>query len=200
MIEELKLERDQAVLERNQALTALMELEKKYADSVERIDQLKKLCSETRRIASNLDSSLELNRSISSWLNRPLEGNPEIVGESGSSSSLCDLHGDSSVQKCVKCLEKDGVITTYENIREERDQIWRDIVKQAHQERDEAVRRLETVRRERDHYLERMGKLEKANKLLTVSAKKVQNSQTSSSETPRTDLTTVRNDVISFNT
>ena len=195
MVEELKLERDQAVVERNQALTALMEIEKKYADALERIDQLKKLCSETRRVASSHDSSPQTKRSASSWLNRPLEQNCDDVTEKTGAGSSFDSHGTSTFQKCVKCQEKEGVIKTYENIKEERDQIWRDIVKQAHEERDGAVRRLETVRRERDLYLERIGKLEKANKQLSGNAKKGQAVHDSRAESPRRDIITVCNDI-----
>ena len=196
MIEELKLERDQAVVERNQALSALMEMEKKHSDALERIEQLKKLCSETRRTSSNEDSPSHKKKWTSSWLNRPLEQNQEDIsekspGSSGSTPSALDPYGINLFQKCAKCQEKDGVIKTYEKIKEERDQIWRDIVKQAHQERDEAVRKLETVRRERDHYLERMGKLEKVNKQLSSAAKKTQGVQASNTAQSRHDTVTV---------
>ena len=74
-------------------------------------------------------------------------------------SSLDELlrHFGKSCEQCAK---------SHERIKDERDQIWREIVTQAQLERDHALRRLEIVKRERDGHLERLHALEKENQRL----------------------------------
>ena len=149
-------------MERNQALAALMELEKNHTQALTTIERLKE-------DQPTEGSEAEPANGKSS---RDSAQQPGPAESRGATASLGNAwHKNSSLghllrnfgQCCEQCSKKEK---SYERIKYERDQIWKDIVTQAQYERDDALRRLGIVKQERDCNLERLHALEKENQRL----------------------------------
>ncbi|KAK3741184.1 hypothetical protein QZH41_012618, partial [Actinostola sp. cb2023] len=162
LVEELKQERDQSIMDRNQALSALMDLEKEHAHALAIIEQQRKdLDSRTSdtilTIRNGLNSGGERN-DLSSIKQSHFERFSESSASKAESNILSAL-----APTCENCSAGKQ---TYEHLKEERDQIWRDIVQQSTLEKEEAKKRLQMVKKERDIYLERLHSFEKENQRL----------------------------------
>lgn len=150
-MKELTDERDQALKERNQALSALMELEKEHAEALGTIERMRK--EKTR--SSVAENSLRTKRetvvnSVELSANHCKESLLEKLWE-----RLGGAKSDFVTEKKMEC---DLDNSDYSLLKE--------IVTQANEERDNLLKRLTVVKTERNSYLERIHLLEKENQRL----------------------------------
>lgn len=115
------MDRDQSILDRNKAISALMDLEKEHAKALALIYQLRKDLAEKNNI-EGVRMQSENN-----------ESSPITNGTKADSTK----QALSTCEKC--CMGR----PTFDYIKEDRERIWRDIVKRVTLERDEARKRLE---------------------------------------------------------
>lgn len=152
-IRDIADERDQALKERNQALAALMELEKEHTEALGTIEKLKKenSCS---RCVGNSPKTLKETPSIG----REISTNHH---ESSSFGKLLRSFGDT---------KRDLLSQQDQHPDRHQDRcdysFLKEVVTQAKDERDSLLRRLEIVKTERNSYLERLHSLEKENQRL----------------------------------
>ena len=148
-MEEAREERDLALLERNQALAALMELEKEHAQALRTVEKLKA-------------DSLRRNASESARNETPSQDLRSDDEEGSSLDKLLRKFG--GVERANVFAGKHQSEQDY--VKERKDAIWRDIVVQTQEELDALLKRLEVVKKERNSYLERLHSLEKDNQEL----------------------------------
>lgn len=152
-IREITAERDQALNERNQALAALMELEKEHAEALATIERVKRESS-CSRCAENSSKTFKEATSIG----RETSANHR---ESSSFGSLLRRFGDA---------KRNLLSQNDQNPDRHQDpcdfSFLKEVVTQAKDERDNLLRRLEVVKTERNSYLERLHSLEKENQRL----------------------------------
>lgn len=160
-IRDITDERDQALKERNQALAALMELEKEHAEAIRTIERLK---------AENLS-----NRFVENSPKTPT-GTTKTGGEL--STNHCDASSVGNLLQKLGDVKRDGKRDTkhegfaasnqkVDRNHEQADySFWKEVVTQAKEERDFLLKRLEIVKSERNSYLERLHSLEKDNQRL----------------------------------
>lgn len=150
-IREITAERDQALNERNQALAALMELEKEHAEALATIERVKRESS-CSRCAENSSKTFKEATSIGRETNHR---------ESSSFGSLLRRFGDA---------KRNLLSQNDQNPDRHQDpcdfSFLKEVVTQAKDERDNLLRRLEVVKTERNSYLERLHSLEKENQRL----------------------------------
>lgn len=150
-MKELTDERDQALKERNQALAALMELEKEHAEALGTIERMRK--EKTR--SSVAENSLRTKRetvvnSVELSANHCKESLLEKLWE-----RLGGAKSDFVTEKKMEC-DRDNSDHS----------LLKEIVTQANEERDNLLKRLTEVKTERNSYLERIHLLEKENQRL----------------------------------
>ena len=162
-IRDITEERDQALMERNQALTALMELEKEHAEAVRTIERLK-----TEHLRSRFVESVSKNPKDLST-----KGDELSVNHCNSTSlgNFLLKFGDATRNKMRDTKrdgKHDGKHQTNECNHEQYDEysFLKEVVTQAKGERDHLLKRLEIVKGERNSYLERLHALEKDNQRL----------------------------------
>ena len=152
-IREITAERDQALKERNQALAALMELEKDHTEALGTIERLKRESSCERCVENSLKSCKEVNNSMSREAN--------VAHRESSFGSLLRRFGDA---------KRDLLSHNNKNTDRLQDpcdfSFLKEVVAQAKDERDNLLRRLEVVKTERNSYLERLHSFEKENQRL----------------------------------
>lgn len=155
-IRDITDERNQALMERNQALTALMELEKEHAEAIRTIEKLKteKLsnvvaqnASKTSKENSNKGEDLSANDCKGSSLANLLQKFGDAKGD-----GKRDMKRDGFAHK-AKDEQYDFLLL-------------KEVVTQAKEERDYLLKRLEIVKSERNSYLERLHSLEIDNQRL----------------------------------
>lgn len=146
----MKDERDQALKERNQALAALMELEKEHADALGTIEKMKKENTSSNCAGNPLKTTKETS----------ISGH-ELSANRCKDSSLGNL-----LQR-LGGLKRDCVTDQKMEGLDQCDySFWKEVVTQAKEERDNLLKRLEIVKTERNSYLERLHSLEKENQRL----------------------------------
>ena len=149
-IREITAERDQALNERNQALAALMELEKEHTEALETIERLKRESSCSRCVESSPKTFKEVNNSLSRETNaNHREGS--LLRRFGDSKRDLLFHNDKNPDRLQDQCDFSFL---------------KEVVTQAKDERDNLLRRLEVVKTERNSYLERLHSLEKENQRL----------------------------------
>ena len=153
-IREITAERDQALKERNQALAALMELEKDHTETLGTIERLKRESKCDRCVENSSKSFKEVNNSTSR--------ETDATHREGSSfGSLLRRFGDA---------KRDLLSHNNKNTDRLQDpcdfSFLKEVVAQAKDERDNLLRRLEVVKTERNSYLERLHSFEKENQRL----------------------------------
>ena len=152
-IREIADERDQALKERNQALAALMELEKEHTEALGTIERLKKESPCSRYV----------EKSSGTFKEAPSIGQ-EISAHHHESSSFGKWLRSFGDTKRDLPSQKDQ---SFDLHRDEYDYSFlKEVVTQAKEERDSLLRRLEVVKTERNSYLERLHSLEKENQRL----------------------------------
>lgn len=114
------------MLDRNRAISALMDLEKEHTKALSVIDQLKRDLTDTKRLSEDQIKQSRLER----------------LQESSSAKVQSEMH----LALTTTCQNCNAGKAAYEHLKEERDQIWRDIVKQTTLEKEEAKKRLEVWR------------------------------------------------------
>ena len=153
-IREITAERDQALNERNQALAALMELEKDHAEAMGTIERLKRESSCSRCVENSPKTFKEFNNSMG----REANANHR---EGSSFGSLLRGFGDAKrdlFSHNVKNPDRLQGTCDFSFLKE--------VVTQAKDERDNLLRSLEVVKTERNSYLERLHSFEKENQRL----------------------------------
>lgn len=150
-MKELTDERDRALKERNQALAALMELEKEHAEALETIEKMKKekmRGSLAENSSKTMTETVVNSRELST--NHCKESFLEKLWERfGGTKSDC------ATEQKMKCDQDNSDYS-----------FWKEIVTQAKEERDNLLKRLTVVKTERNSYLERIHLLEKENQRL----------------------------------
>ena len=153
-IREITAERDQALKERNQALAALMELEKDHTEALGTIERLKRESTCDRCVENSAKSCKVVNNSMSR--------ETDATHREGSSfGSLLRRFGDA---------KRDLLSHNNKNTDRLQDpcdfSFLKEVVAQAKDERENLLRRLEVVKTERNSYLERLHSFEKENQRL----------------------------------
>ncbi|XP_032229279.2 uncharacterized protein LOC5505011 isoform X1 [Nematostella vectensis] len=184
LVEEMKVERDQAVTERNQALSVLMEVEKEYSKALLMIEDLRK----------EKDIVRVEPRGETATIHHRATGHEDTKNTKPAQEVLLTHHRDPVNESASPHRDTTQVLSTYirdhisprtfhyyperlaanaaslsedeDHIKEERDQIWSSMLVKTRRERDEARSRLEIVKKERDCYLERLHHHEKENQRL----------------------------------
>lgn len=165
-IRDITEERDQALMERNQALTALMELEKEHAEAKRTIERLKTETLSNRFVESVSKKPKDLST----------KGDELSVNhcDSASLGNFLLKFGNATRNK-LRYTKRDGKHDgntdrhlTNECNHEQYDEysFLKEVVTQAKEERDYLLKRLEIVKGERNSYLERLHSLEKDNQRL----------------------------------
>lgn len=153
-ISEITAERDQALNERNQALAALMELEKDHAEALGTIERLKRESSCSRCVENSPKTFKEVNNSM----DRETSANHREVSSFG---NLFRRFGDAK-RDLLSHNDKNS-----DRLQDKCDfSFLKEVVTQAKDERDNLLRRLEVVKTERNSYLERLHSFEKENQRL----------------------------------
>lgn len=150
-IREITAERDQALKERNQALAALMELEKDHTEALGTIERLKRESTCDRCVENSVKSFKDVNNST----NRDTDATHR---EGSSFGSLLRRFGDAKRDLLNKSTDRFQDPCDFSFLKE--------VVAQAKDERDNLLRRLEVVKTERNSYLERLHSFEKENQRL----------------------------------
>jgi len=153
-IREITAERDQALNERNQALAALMELEKEHAEALGTIERLRRESSCNRCVENSSKTFKEVNNGM----DREANANHR---EESSFGNLLRRFG---------AAKRDLLSPNDKNPDRLQDpcdfSFLKEVVTQAKDERDNLLRRLEVVKTERNSYLERLHSFEKENQRL----------------------------------
>jgi len=154
-VREITTERDQALNERNQALAALMELEKEHAEALGTIERLKKESSCSRYVENSPKTFKEVNN-INSMVRETTANHRE-----GSSFGSLLRFGDAK-RDLLSQIDKNP-----DRLQDPCDfSFLKEVVTQAKDERDNLLRRLDVVKTERNSYLERLHSFEKENQRL----------------------------------
>ena len=162
-IRDITVERDQALMERNQALTALMELEKEHAEAMRTIERLK-----TETLSNRFAESVSKKPKDFSTKGDELSVNH---CDSASLGNLLLKFGNATRNK-LRYTKRDGKHDGNTDRHLTNDcshdeySFLKEVVTQAKEERDYLLRRLEIVKGERNSYLERLHSLEKDNQRL----------------------------------
>lgn len=164
-IRDITEERDQALMERNQALAAFMELEKEHVEAVRTIEKLKDENSRDRFVDAaskkRKDAFTKGEVSSANHCDSSCVGNFIL--------KLGDTKRDRRCHAKLDAKRDKNTDRDFNNDcrREQYDYTFlRDVVSQAKEERDHLLKSLEIVKSERNSYLDRLHALEKENQRL----------------------------------
>ncbi|XP_028405886.1 uncharacterized protein LOC114528448 [Dendronephthya gigantea] len=150
LYEELKQERDQAIVERNQAMVSLMEIEREQAartpDDVPRCQATppEVVLSISRATAKSNDR----RRENPDWLRSLISRSNSILGEQMSEANAVYFPGSTLQRSSPGFLKQSGNsadypdLERYEQLKQERDVIWKNCIEKLRTEKDNIIQQL----------------------------------------------------------
>ena len=146
LYEELKQERDQAILERNQAMVSLMEIEREQVtrtpdDVSRRLTTTSDIEPSSRRIFPKSE-----RRDNPDWLRSLISRSSSMLGEQMSEANAVYFPG-STLQNNSR-NQRYPEIERYEQLKQERDAIWKNWIDKLTAEKDDVIQQLKLEKME----------------------------------------------------